>query len=329
MPHFPPPPALPPRVRRFQRVPPAIFPPILGLFGLGLAWRKGAGSFGVPEGVVELFLGAVSLLFLFSFVSYGMKISLRPGVAPEDAATVPGRGGLAAAAMCMMLLAAVMVPYDTGVARVLVSVGLVLHLVVIVLVTRLYFSAPPEGRRVTPVMHLVYAGVIVAPFSLIPLGAVVLAAWITWYALSAAAVLTVLTIGGLITGRVPVPLRPLQVIQLAPVALVGTAALGLGQDLLGLAMLAWGSAVTLVLLARVPWLIEGGFSGFWSSFTFPVAAFAGTWFSADQVFGWKIAGLAGGLVLVAATLIIPPIAVKVMKLWADGTLAAKTGAATA
>jgi tellurite resistance protein len=36
-----------------------------------------------------------------------------------------------------------------------------------------------------------------------------------------------------------------------------------------------------------------------------------------------------GLILIAGTLIIPPIAFKVMQLWAKGTLAQKTNAATA
>lgn len=329
MSHFPPPPPLPRQVRRFQRVPPAVFPPILGLFGLGMAWRRGADAFGMPIGAVELFLGATSLIFLFAATSYLAKIKQRPGVVPEDLGTVPGRGGLAAATMCTMLLAATLVPYWPDGASAILWAGLAGHAGIIALVTRLHLAAPPEGRRLTPAMHLVYVGVIVAPFALLPLGQGEVARWIVWYALVAAAVVTPLSIGGLLTGRAPVPLRPLQAIHLAPAALTATAAFGAGLDTLGLAMLGWACAVAALLLVRLRWMIAGGFSGFWSSFTFPLAAFAGAWFAADRVFGWGAARPVGGIVLIAATLVIPPIAVRVMTAWADGTLAAKTNAATA
>ena len=41
-PIFPPPQFPPLKLRAFQRMPPAVFPAIMGLFGLGLALRRGA-----------------------------------------------------------------------------------------------------------------------------------------------------------------------------------------------------------------------------------------------------------------------------------------------
>ena len=56
-----PPPEFPPRkVARFARMPPAVFPAILGLFGLGLALRRGLEAAGLPGGVAEAVLGAVA-----------------------------------------------------------------------------------------------------------------------------------------------------------------------------------------------------------------------------------------------------------------------------
>jgi tellurite resistance protein len=94
-------------------------------------------------------------------------------------------------------------------------------------------------------------------------------------------------------------------------------------------MAAFAAVLFLVLLARVRWLTEAGFSGFWSAFTFPLAAFAGVLFLTAQGLPSEPVRMLGGLVLIAATLIIPPIAFKVMQLWAKGVLAQKTNAATA
>jgi tellurite resistance protein len=59
---------------RFRQVPPAIFPPILGLLALGLAWRRGAEVFGLPAGLAEMLLGAVSLLWAAAVFAYAAKL---------------------------------------------------------------------------------------------------------------------------------------------------------------------------------------------------------------------------------------------------------------
>ncbi|MBD3803999.1 MAG: tellurium resistance protein, partial [Thioclava sp.] len=54
----------------FRRTPPAMFPPVLGLMGLGIAWRRGVREFALPPDLAELFLGAVTLLALFTLLAY-------------------------------------------------------------------------------------------------------------------------------------------------------------------------------------------------------------------------------------------------------------------
>lgn len=326
-----PPPRLTPEPRPglFRRTPPAIFPPILGLFGLGLAWRRGQGAFGLPDAPVEGYLGAVTLLFLFALAAYGVKVIFRPRVLTEDFRTLPGRAGLAALTMSLMMLAAVLVPDAPAVAAWTLAGGVVLHALVALAAARLFFGGPAEARQVTPVMHLTFVGFIVAPLAAVPLGMTLLSAMILWYSVAAATVLWVAGLRPLLTGVAPAPLRPLQAIHLAPAALTGTSAHLLGLPALGTAMAALAAVLFLVLLARVRWLTEAGFSGFWSAFTFPLAAFAGVLFLTAQGLPSEPVRMLGGLVLIAATLIIPPIAFKVMQLWAKGVLAQKTNAATA
>ena len=326
-----PPPRLKPEARPglFRRTPPAIFPPILGLFGLGIAWRRGQGTFGLPDAPVEGYLGAVTLLFLFALLAYGAKVIRRPRVLTEDFRVLPGRAGLAALTMCLMLLAAVLVPYAPGVAAWLLAGGVVLHAFVALAALRLYLGGPDEARQVTPVMHLTFVGFIVAPIAAVPLGMTLVANALLWYCLAAAVLIWGAGLRPLLAGTAPAPLRPLQAIHLAPAALTGTAAHLLGHQALGNMLALAAAALFLVLVARARWLTEAGFSGFWSAFTFPLAAFAGVLFLAAQSLGSEAVRTAAGLVLIAATLVIPPIALKVMQLWAKGVLAQKTNAATA
>jgi tellurite resistance protein len=325
------PPPLKPKARPglFRRTPPAIFPPILGLFGLGIAWRRGQGAFGLPDAPVEGLLGAVTLLFLFALVAYGTKVVLRPRVLTEDFRTLPGRAGLAALTMSLMMLAAVLVPYAPRLAAWVLAGGVVLHALVAAAALRIFLAGPEEARQVTPVMHLTFVGLINAPLAAVPLGMTLLASAVLWYALAAAVVVWALALRPLLSGAFPAPLRPLQAIHLAAASLLGSAAHLLGVQPLGNGLALFSAALFAVLVLRARWLTEAGFSGFWSAFTFPIAAFAGLLFLTAESLGSEPVRTAAGLVLIAATLIIPPIAFKVMQLWAKGVLAERTNAATA
>jgi tellurite resistance protein len=326
-----PPPRLTPAPRPglFRRTPPAIFPPILGLLGLGIAWRRGEGAFGLGAAPVEGFIGAVTLLFLFCLLAYGAKVMLRPRVISEDFRTLPGRAGLAALTMSLMMTAAVLVPYAPRLAAWLLAGGVVLHALAATAAARQFLAGPPETRQVTPVMHLTFVGFVVAPLAAVPLGMTLFATILLVCSLAAAAAIWVAGLRPLLSGTAPAPLRPLQAIHLVPAAMSGTAAHLLGHGALGTALALAASLLFVVLVVRARWLTEAGFSGFWSAFTFPLAALAVVLFLTAEHLGSGAVRTAAGLVLIAGTLIIPPIAFKVMQLWAKGILAQKTNAATA
>lgn len=324
--HFPPPPLRPAQTGRFRRVPPAIFSPILGVLALGMTWRLGAEAFGIPSAVVELFLGAASLLFLFAAAAYVVKLILRPTVFLDDLRPLPGRTGLAALAMSTMMFSAVLVPYTPDVAVTVLVIGAALLAILGVIVLKHILFSPDRIAPITPALQLVFVGFLVSPFAAMPMGWGAFVPYLSWYATAAATLICARTFSPILTGVEPLPLRPLHAIHLAPAALIASAALKCDQTLLGLFMLGLSTAVAVLLLVRARWMIEGGFSGFWSAFTFPSAAFAAAWLFAWSLYGWESARIIGGLALVFATLIIPPIALRVLRLWADGTLAAKTNA---
>lgn len=319
----------PARTPLFSQTPPAAFLPVLGLLGLVHAWRAGHGAFGFGPGVIDLASGAVSLLYIFLLVAYVVKLARRPGVIGEDLATLPGRAGLAAASMGAMLLAAALVSFWPGIALAMVWGALAFHAALAFAVAYRWITGPVEARQVTPVLHLVFVGIIVAPAALGPLGQSNAANAVLWASVVLSAVIYALSLGALVRDELPPPLRPPVVIHLAPASLVATAAFATDGTLLASAALAFATLLAVFLVFRARWIAVSGFSPFWSAFTFPVSAFAGAWFAADAAGGGEPARLIGGAVLIAATLTTPIIAFRVLRLWARGTLAATTNAARA
>ncbi len=325
-------PKLPPmpkpvRERLWHRTPPAIFPPILGLFGLGMAWRRAAPVLHVPPFLGELILGAVVLLYLFALGAYLLKFSRRPAVFGEDLHTLPGRAGLSTLTMSGMLMAAALVPHAPALAGTVLGAALLGHLAIAIAVIAILWPLPLRARRMTPVWHLTFVGFIVGPVAGVPLGWLALSDAILWIMLASA--ITIWLGHGLLMlgGPVPAPLRPTLAIHLAPAALLGIVAALLGYKGLALAMALLSIVILGWLLLRILWITEAGFSPFWGAFTFPLAAFANLMLLMVVPHGDAFRIL-GAVALVAATLLIPWIALRILKMWLSGQLAAKTNAAS-
>lgn len=296
---------------------------------MGITWRAGHDLFGAPAAVAELILGSVSLLFIFFSVSYLAKLRLRRGVLLEDLRPLPGRIGLAALTMGTMLFGAALVPYTPVAAGLILTVGLGFHLLLIFYVLVQLVRRPDIIGPVSPALYLVFAGVAVSPVAAIPLGRDLFVQGILYYSTAAAFVILVLTLPGMFRRTTPAPLRPLHVIHLAPVSLIAAGAAHTGQGCLALAALGWACLLFFVLLCRLRWIVSAGFSPFWGSFTFPVAAFAGAWVAIHSHTEFGVPPVVPGCAIILATLVIPPIAYRILRQWADGSLAARTNAGIA
>jgi tellurite resistance protein len=324
-----PPPEFPPRQPRlFARTPPAIFPVILGLLGLGLAARAAVRSLGLGEavvgGLVEAALGGLLILWLFAIVALKVKILRRVGVLVEDLRTLPGRAGMAAASMSGMAAASVLVPYAPQLALWLALAALLAHAilaaVLIVTLTRL----PAEARTVSPAFHLAFVGFIVGAVPLAQLGLTTAALAIFWLTIPVAGAIWAISVGQLVRGSPPAPLRPLLAIHLAPAALFARVASETGQATLAIGFAALAMVIFLALMAAARWITAAGFSALWGAFTFPLVSAS----SALLVLGgsWAMPGM----VLFALSLaVVPAIAWNILKLWPGNRLAVKTNAAEA
>lgn len=319
---FHPPAATPPGL--WRRTPPAIFPAIMGLFGLGLAWRRAGEVFEWTEGPGETILGAVMLLFLFSAIAYGTKLIRRPKVLAEDLRVLPGRTGLAAGVLSIYLLSLTVMPYDENAGRQVLYVGLALHLLFVGVLIYVLAAGPAPQRRITPVWHLSFAGFIIAALAAVGLQYYGMALILFGLTAIVAAFIWAVSIEQFVREDVPGPLRPLLAIHLSPVALFGLVAAGLQLDAVAMGAAGIAALMLVWMLARARWLTESGYSALWGAFTFPLAATATLWLTLGGLWVWP--ALAA---LLLATIIIPAIAWKVLRAWAGGQLALKTNAAIA
>ncbi len=316
-----PPPLRVPAPGLSRRTPPAIFPPIFGLFGLGLGWRAAGSPIG--DGI----LGAVTLLFMFALVAYLAKVFRRPSVVVEDMRVLPGRAGLAAASLSLMLMAASLAPVAPALATLIAGLAFMLHVAVVGLLIFVLRAAPAEARVVTPVFHLSFVGFIIGGVAANALGYHELAKWLLWAMLLPAGIIWGISARQLAQRIPPAPMRPLLAIHLAPACLFTIVAQGAGLEIAAYAFCALSAAIAAALIVSVRWLTESGFTPFWGAFTFPIAAFATALLSVSQ--GQGVMGGLGLVILGIATPAIGYIAYRILKLWPGGMLAAKTNASEA
>ena len=305
----------------FATTPPAIFAPLLGLIGLGLGLRQMALALGFGSGLAELFLGLTAGLWAFAILAILTKILRRPAVLAEDLRPLPGRAGMAAAAMGSMAMGSVLLPHAPGLALVLVLAGLGAHLVLAALVIATMRGQGAEGAVPNPTWHLSFTGIVVAVLPLVGLGWVGLAQALAWTALGLAFVIWGLSLRQILREVPPKPLRPLLAIHLAPAALLSQSFGALGHEALQMGFLALAVVLALVMLAFARWILAAGFSALWGALTFPLSAFA------LALSAWE--PMVGGLMTLLALGIVPWIAWRVLRLWPRGKLARLSNAARA
>ncbi|WP_347268268.1 tellurium resistance protein [Paracoccus sp. (in: a-proteobacteria)] len=310
----------------WRRVPPAIFPSLLGALGLALAWRLATARLGLAPALPMLLAGMVTALWLLATLAYGAKLARRPAVLAEELRILPGRAGIGAAVVAIYAAAQILAPFAPLLARLVLVLGLAAQLAFWAVLIPVLLRVPGQGR-VAPPWQLIFVGPIVAAQAAAGFGWMGLAQALWWPMAAMAGFNWAVSIWQAATERVPAPLRPLLVIHLAPVAMLGNvaAALGWQQVALGFAI---AVALVLALIAlRLRWLTEAGFSPFWGAFTFPMAASSSLWLA---VSAWAPVWLwPAQLLLVAASLVVPPIMFLTWRAWANGGLAAKSNAAIA
>lgn len=278
----PPVPAAPAhQAMRLPSVPASFFGIVLGLTGLGNAWRAATAAWGLPSVIGEALMAAGTLVWAALVVLYGLKWALRRSEALAEAVhpvqcCFIGLGGVST-----MLVALAILPYSRPIALVVFLAGAAFTLGFAVWRTGLLWQGGRDPAATTPVLYLpgVAGGFVAAAaasaFGFPQWGQLAFgAALLSWLAIESVLLHRLYTLPEL-----PAALRPTLGIQLAPPAVGSVAyyAVNGGQaDLLVNALIGYAVLQALILLRLLPWLLRQPFGpGYWA-FSFGAAALATT-----------------------------------------------------
>jgi tellurite resistance protein len=296
---------------------------------LGLGWANAVNVVPwVDEDLANLLLAAATGYFLWFVGFYSAKLIARPPVLWEDMRTPPARAGIAAMAMAMMLLAAALLPFGIYVPFVWWA-GVIMQVFASAIVLYAIWKDPPEARHFTTFQYLTFVGPVVGPIAGVPLGYVWQSQWLIFSALAAYIIVTIGIIITLKKQRLPQPLRPSVMIFLAPICLFALGFGTLGYDGFFSFFYSAGDLVLLGLVFWFPWMIKGGYTPVWASFTFPLSA----WFNVQVMalakgFG-PSAEIGTYIGMALATPIVLYLMYRTVMEWVTGDLAEKSHAAIA
>jgi tellurite resistance protein len=311
----------------YRRTPPALFPCLLGTIGLALLWQK-MPEFGAPLWIGEALSAIAFGLFGFTFVCYAIKLIVRPSVVLDDLKIGPARGAVSAGSVCLLLLAALILPYDFRVAAVVWWGGMILQVVYLHCVIRTLKSVENMRATLTPVLLLPFVGFIVAAIAGPDLGyrglsiaiLAVAAPLYVWIAIES--VLNAKTRG------VEPPNRAGFAILLAPPSVYAVASYFIWND----AVFFWFWLVALIaavaLIPFIPWMVRGGFKPSWGAFTFPLTAFSTVMMLGVQA-GFTISVIPMAIGICLSSVLVPYVVFKTFAAWGNGKLAEATKAAIA
>jgi tellurite resistance protein len=254
---------------------------VLGLAGLGNAWRAATEAWHLPAVIGESLMGLATLVWAVLVVLYGLKWVFRRADALAEAlhpvqCCFIGLGGVST-----MLISLAVLPYDRPIAFVLFLAGAAFTLGFGVWRTGLLWQGGRDPATTTPVLYLpTVAGGFVAAAAATAFG------FADWGQLSfGASLLSWLAIESVLMHRLytlpemPVALRATLGIQLAPPA-VGAVAYyavnGGHADLVVNALLGYAILQALILLRLLPWLRKQPFSPSYWAYSFGVAALTTT-----------------------------------------------------
>ncbi|MEP7042140.1 MAG: dicarboxylate transporter/tellurite-resistance protein TehA [Dokdonella sp.] len=312
-------------MKNFPIVPASFFGIVVGLAGLGSAWRVAARIWSLPSWIGESILALAVLVWLLVTLFYAGKwMWARAQALAEFRHPVQccfiGLGGVAT-----LLIAIAAVPYSSAIAWCLFALGVAAQLGFAIYRTGSLWQGGRDHAATTPVLYLpMVAGNFAAT---IALGALGQPSWgalffggglFTWFAVE-----SVLLHRLYVHDSMPPALRPTLGIQLAP-PVVGAAAWlsinGGAPDLFAQALLGYGLLQVLILVRLSSWIRQQPFGASYWAFSFGATAVA---LAALRMLEHGVTGAVAQLawpLFVAANLFIAALAVGTLVLLLRGRL---------
>lgn len=263
-------------------VPVSVFAAVMGVAGLGLAWRQASlwpGAPGCAPGWIgETLICAAAVLFVIIAVAYAVKIFRTPGLALAEWRDPRRINFFACVPLSLMLLSAGALPFTRPLALLLWIVGAAMQFVLALIVLARPLAERKPDHEASPSLFLPLAGIVIGPVTGMPLGYIA----ISWLMLLTGSLLW-LRVCSLLLDRTISGARlrpdewPLLAILITPSALAFMSYMALTHyQIDAFARILFWSAVLFLLLnlalagiyRRLPYSLA------WWAFTFPSGAMA-------------------------------------------------------
>jgi tellurite resistance protein len=259
------------------RVPASFFSIVLGLAGLGAAWRAAARAYGVSDWLADALLAVSAALFLGVVVAQALRLARGAGLRAELEHPISGSLASLGPASLLLLAAGVSAHYRDA-ALVLFWIGAAAQVAIGAWLAGGWLLAAADARAVTPALHLPAVGNLVAAMAAGAVGRndagwLFFGAGVVLWLVVAAALLG----RNLSAGELPAAVRPLLALELAPpaAALVAWQSLeGGAPDTVSRMLLGFGLFQALVLARLLGRLRDVSFSPSYWAFAFPLCALA-------------------------------------------------------
>jgi tellurite resistance protein len=317
-----------PSVTAAARIPVSFFSIVMGIAGLGAAWRAASQAYKVSAWFADALL-AISVALWLALLAAQVAKALTARERLRAELEHPVDGSLAALApAALLLLTAGIAVHSRSLAAVLFWIGAAGQLAFAVYVVGRWFMAPIEPSLVTPAL---YIPPVVGSFLAALAAGSVGRADAGWLFFGAGAIVWLLVAATLLgrylsAGELAAPLRPLLGIELAPPA-VGLTAWqvldGPFPDATTRILLGFSLLVALVLLRLVGRFRDVQFGAAYWAFTFPLAALSTATLREGGVTPGSFAAGLALPIFVVVNAIVAVIAFRTVTAAARGTLLAR------
>jgi tellurite resistance protein len=260
-------------------IPAAFFGIVLGLAGLGNAWRAAHLVWRAPTFVGEALMALAAIVWALLLLLFILKWIFAREEALGEANHPVQCCFIGLAGVATMLIALAALAYSRAAAEILFGIGAAFTLAFALWRTGLLWRGEREHSATTPVLYLpTVAGGFVMATTASSLGhpdwgqLAFGGALFSWLAIESVLLHRLYTVTSL-----PTALRPTLGIQLAPPPVGAVAYLsvnGGAPDLLAHALVGYGLMQALLLLRLLPWIMQQPFSASYWGFTFGVTALA-------------------------------------------------------
>lgn len=291
-----------------KHLPAPLFASVMGIGGLGLAWRQAGVVLDVPPLIGELVLGIAGLIFATIALGYIVKAFRYPSAVREEFNHPIRVAFFPAATIGLLIIAAALIPWSRPLALLTWSIATLGHLVLALVILNRWITRNWEINTTSPAWFIPIVGTILVPIAGVELGQIRIA-WMFF----AVGMLFWLILFAIVLYRIifhdqmPQKILPTLFILLAPPAVGMVSYLQLnGGSLDPIAEALFGIALftALLLATMAKRFLQIPFALSWWAYTFPSAAFAVAALLYHHLVGGPYTFIAAWLILILATLII-------------------------